>query len=417
MALPSYYISTSVTCVDTTATSKVLMLPPANTIPNVNLYIYDAGGAAATNPIYVSTQQGDEMDNGQSLITLNANNQSFRITPYNATKYAICQNYTQGLTPFQYAVQIILEFLEVSLDRAWQFLAVGPTGEVMLAVTNGGTNEGFYVSDDGGASFSRYEERTGTFVSCAVSLRYMYVLDSTGIIYRSDDNGLIWTPLQLPEGRTWISMAVNEGGDYIIVITANDVFWSSTTGNTFNNASFPIGENVQFTNCAFGDAPSVSQDDIVVYITAQDTTVGGDYIYVCTNLTEGNPFNPQGPLANWTTVSCNQSGSIAYALNDAGQLFKSTDYGQSWTYIDLAITLEPFYNTQIKCSSDGQILFGINGAELYFTDDGAASFTLKSPFSGVGGLLTSYGLSSNGRSSLFSVINTNALNVGRTRVL
>lgn len=415
MSYPTYYISSSVTAVDTSTQSKIIMLPPAlETLEVRPLMILDRTGNASVSSIYLSTQLNTFMDGGTSTIVMNVDFQCLNLIPYSTTRYAITTNYTQGLSPFLYALQIITEFIDISIENVWSTVAVSPNGQVMLAAASGGGLDGFYVSVNGGSTFSDRIPQSGSFVSSAIGSQYMFVLDSNGYLYKSDDNGSSWIQIGLPEGYTWVSMAINTIGDYIVLITSNLVFWSSNAGQSFNNASFAVGENVTFTGCALGDAPSEAQDDIVVYITAQDLGAGGDYIYVCTNLTEGDPFNQQGPFTNWATVSCNESGSIAYALNSTGELYKSTDTGQTWTYIDLAVTQEPYVNTQIKCSSNGLTLFGISvGGQRYLTDNGATSF---SPVGSViPGILAQYGLSGDGTTSLFALPSV-ALYRGQTRL-
>lgn len=432
MSFPIQYISSSVMNVNTSVTSTIIMLPPASTIQGVSLYIRDWAGLAETNPIYVSTQVNDLIDNYANTIILDRAYQSFRVVPYDTTHYAITANYTEGLMPYEYAIQLLLEFFDVSLSRTWSALAVGPDGSVMLAVTNGGDNEGFYVSVNSGISFSRFVGRTGTFVSCAVSNRRMFVADQGindgsqtpgspppgELLYFSEDSGLNWAPLS-QAAQPWISIATNTEGDVVLAITSLAILFSVDQGESFTSLTFPVGLGTTFTGCAIGDPPSVNQDDIVMYLSAQGA--GAEYVYVNINPTEGGQFQTSGsPQANWTAVCCSLSGSIAYALTDLGDLYKTTDTGTSWTPISIGITLAPFFNTQLHCSDDGQILYGINGTSIYLTEDGAQTFRLLDPIPDITALLLQSGLSRDGLISLFSSTKTDgdtALNVGRTRIL
>lgn len=411
MSYPTYYISSSVTNVDTTTTSKIVMLPTAGTIQGASLYIKDIGGNAATNNIWISTQQFDLIDNYASTITLTTNYQSFKVVPYSTTRYAITQNYTNGLSPFLYAIQLIYEFLSIPLAQQWSALAVSPDGTLMLAVATDSVGGGFYVSVDSGLSFPRYTNYAGgSFVRCAFGFQTMYILSPTGALFRSFDNGVSWDAVGLPGAvYSWVSMSVyEEGGRYsddIVVIGNNVIYWSTNSGGSYTDASFPVGPGTSFTGCALAAN--------IVYISAQDIAMGGDSIYVCTNLSGGGSFIAQGPTYNWTSVCCSQSGTIAYALTSGGDLYKSVDTGSTWTLIPLTVTLQPYVNI-LACSSDGQTLFGIDSTgQRYLTKDGATSF------SAVGGILASvlnqYGLTANGRESLFAVPGV-ALNVGRTRI-
>ena len=432
MSFPVYYISTSVMNVNTFTTSKIVMLPPASTIQGMSLYVRDWAGFAETNPIYVSTQLNDLIDNNANTIVLDRAYQSFCVVPYSATRYAITANYTEGLAPYQYAIQLLLEFFVVSLSRIWSALAVGPDDTVMLAVAQGGGVEnqaGFYVSVDSGISFSRYTERTGNFVSCAVSKRGMFVADAgvddgsqtppiRGLLYGSFDYGLNWTQLS-PAAQPWVSLVTNVDGDVLLAITSQVALFSVDQGTTFSSQTFPMGLGSEYTGCAIGDPPSEFQDDIVLYISVRGS--GAEFIYRNINPTEGGFFQASSPQADWGTVTCSRSGSIVYALTETGDFYKSTDTGTTWTLIT---TPEPFKNSQLKCSDDGQTLVGISGSNnLYLTEDGAQTFRLLDPLADATAVLTRYGVSGNGKTFLFSSTTPldaptfGVLNVGRTRIL
>jgi hypothetical protein len=364
------------------------------------------------------------MDNHASTIVLDRAYQSFRVVPYDTTHYAITANYTEGLMPYEYAIQLLLEFFVVSLNRSWSALAVGLNGTVMLAVTNGGDNPGFYVSVDSGISFSRYTERTGNFVSCAVSDRGMFVADAgvndgsqtppiRGLLYSSFDYGLNWEPLS-EAAQPWVSLVTNTAGDVVLAITSQAALFSVDQGTTFSSQTFPLGLGSEYTGCAIGDPPSEFQDDIVLYISVRGS--GAEYIYVNINPTEGGFFQASSPQADWKAVACSLSGSIVYALTDGGDLYKSTDTAASW---NLMTTPEVFLNRQLQCSDDGQILYGINGTNIYLTEDGAQTFRLLDPIPDIISILPQSGLSRDGLNSLFTSTKTDgdtALNVGRTRI-
>lgn len=100
MSYPTYYISSSVTNVDTLGSFKILMLPTASTIQDIPLIIRDAQGNASISTIFVSTQTFDLMDHYASTIEMATNFQSLRVVPYSTTRYAITLNYTDQLAPY-----------------------------------------------------------------------------------------------------------------------------------------------------------------------------------------------------------------------------------------------------------------------------------------------------------------------------
>ena len=95
----TYFISSSVTHVDTSLVSKILMLPTASTIQDIPLYIRDATGNAVTNNIYISTQMFDLIDHYASTITLNYEYQSVCFIPFSTTRYALTLNFS-NFAPF-----------------------------------------------------------------------------------------------------------------------------------------------------------------------------------------------------------------------------------------------------------------------------------------------------------------------------
>lgn len=100
MLYPTYYISSSVTNVDTFSTFKILMLPTASTIQDIPLIIRDTNGNASVSSIFVSTQRFDLIDHFASTLELSTNFQSLRVVPYSTTRYAITLNYMDQLTPY-----------------------------------------------------------------------------------------------------------------------------------------------------------------------------------------------------------------------------------------------------------------------------------------------------------------------------
>lgn len=414
MSYPTYYISSSIVAVDTRTESKIIMLPPAlETLEIKPLVILDRTGNASVNNIYLSTQIDNLMDNRLSTIVMSIDFQSLQIIPYSTTRYAITTNYTQGLSPFLYAIQIVTQFFDIPTAESWVTVAVSPDGTYLLAVASGGSNDGFYTSINNGISFSRYYERQDSFIASAMGSTYWFVLTS-GILYRSTDQGVRWDFFSLPR-QDILAIACNKIGDYVIVVSSGFLYYSFDAGATFERVNTLNTGEASITNCAIGDAPSISQDDIVVYITTQDSGSSDGYIYVTNNLTEGNPFYPYGPSKNWRCVSCNLAGDIAYALTDFYELYKSTDTGQTWTLL----TTPPanFLNIQIPCSSDGLVFFGFeltgSGLQRYLTQDGGTTFSPVGDL--LPGNLAQYGLSSDGRTSLFADPSVQ-LSVGRTIV-
>ncbi len=390
MALPSYYISSSVTTVDTETTSKILMLPPARSIQGTTLYIYDWKGTASVNPIYVSTQQDDLMDNTFSTIIMDTNYQSFRIAPFNSSRYAICQSYTGGLDFFTLAPRIGVYFQQRAFQRNWSAFATD-TGTNQLAVTNGGTARGFYSSTDGGSTWN-YTVRSENFVDCAMGrfggTWYAVSIGSSGAggyIYRSQNQGASWVPVGTNDTgpQIWVAIDCDNDGGVVYAITSNVVWTSGNAGENWLNRAFTIPSATYFTDIA------LAGNYAAAYISTSNAS-DGDGIYKSTDKL-GTTWTLCGPiLPAWLGVTTNDGGNIVYATTGAGEIYKSTDTGANWTMIN------GFYGwIKPRCSLDGSTLYGLDntGQQLYQTTDGGTTFTA---FGDPRSWITQYGCSQNG---------------------
>ena len=95
MAQRPVYISSSVINVNTSTTSKVIILPVVSSIQGNSIIIRDATGTANTNYIYLSTQGLDRFDNGRSTLIMSNSYQAVKVVAYSNINWAILQNYTQ----------------------------------------------------------------------------------------------------------------------------------------------------------------------------------------------------------------------------------------------------------------------------------------------------------------------------------
>lgn len=100
LALSTYYISSSVTYVDTTNHSKVIMLPTSSTVKDTFFYIKDLTGNANVSSIFISTQQNDLIDDTLSSIVLGYPYESARFVSFSTTRFSITSDYPWYLQPY-----------------------------------------------------------------------------------------------------------------------------------------------------------------------------------------------------------------------------------------------------------------------------------------------------------------------------
>jgi|GEM_PF-6896816 len=78
----------------------------------------------------------------------------------------------------------------------------------------------------------------------------------------------------------------------------------------------------------------------------------------------------------WTSVCSSSTGQIIYASSALDNLYKSTDYGESFS----KLTNSPQYGSACTCSSDGSKVIAYDnsgGYYLYISTDGGSSWTSK----------------------------------------
>ena len=367
MALPTYYISSSVTNVDTSATSKILMLPPAQTVPGVQFFIKDTAGFGLTNPIYISTQTGNTIEQTSDHITVAHNFGSYRLVPSNTTNYAITLRYDGDLNDFVNNIQVGLIFSTVNstLSVNWSCFSMSEEGTTLLAAASGintGT-QGFYYSTDGGLNWT-YFPRNGTFVDCVIGANGWYVAEqSDSVVYRTTNSGASWNFTSLSYSP--IAIDCDNTGQQVLAISSVGIHVSMDQGNSFTDVFIVLAAGTSYTDVA------VKGDGNAAYITS--TNVMGDQIYVSTDKTKST-WTAYGPTAEWSGITAND-GNTAYAVQFAtGEIWKSTDTGQTWSLL----AGQPYGNIKPLCSFDGNVLYGLDsvgGNTLYQTLDGGTTFT------------------------------------------
>ena len=96
----TYYLSSSLTYVNTDEETKLILLPPASEHIGASFYIKDYTGNAFYSSIFISTQLNDLMDDSLSSIVLGYNYHSARITAFSSTRYSITLDYPWNDLPF-----------------------------------------------------------------------------------------------------------------------------------------------------------------------------------------------------------------------------------------------------------------------------------------------------------------------------
>jgi photosystem II stability/assembly factor-like uncharacterized protein len=190
-----------------------------------------------------------------------------------------------------------------------------------------------YTSNNYGATWMEVYSlgSSNVFVCISLNGRYQTVVSCGDTIYQSRNFGLTWENILTdPNSDLYNSIetfptagcAMSFTGE-IQVIASENIYLSTNFGHTWN----PIFTDDDFIEKNW-DSIAISSDGS--YQTALDS--GGD-IYVSSDT--GNTWNmvndPNLLDKEWQTVFMSAGGQFQTVLNNGGNVYKSTTYGVSWT--------------------------------------------------------------------------------------
>ncbi len=210
---------------------------------------------------------------------------------------------------------------------------------------------------------------------------------------KSINNGLVWTDVSIPTSSDLSNMKYSMSGSEIVLVSKGynningNVFISNDSGLNWrkingNLLGIPIN-SIQFLNSKiitsssnYGNIYTSSFDgsDWNEGVSGKNITSTGTVIYKSEGATYNNSFNSIYSSIdgyNWTLKNNNQVygeiimmkaiGNTVYASTVSNRLFKSNDYGVTWTLISTISQI----NNILK---DGNTLYITSGA-VYNTND------------------------------------------------
>lgn len=276
-----------------------------------------------------------------------------------------------------------------------------------------GQNVGFYtysptnssgawvMSTDYGETFTytdinAYPYRSGTidedsyeFVACSQNLQYVYISllannhtqpsnPYSGIVVSSSDYGATFNRLSgIPLGfNTLYTIACNSTGQYVYAGifdapqgTSKKMYYSSNYGATWSESS----------------AADVFWQSITTSANGQRVIAGGafnSFIYptrVSISNDYGATFSLIGPIVPGLRVNqfdCDTTGQYVVAATTGG-VYRSTDYGVTWTQPNAPIMNNQTYK-YISCDSTGQYILvydnSVKDKNTYLSSDGGMTW-------------------------------------------
>ena len=229
-------------------------------------------------------------------------------------------------------------FSSVAYDGDWFDAAISMTGQYQLAARAGGENTGVYYSSNYGSTWTCGVTGTCRGVAMTEDATQMYCAIQSGLVYKSTNYGSSWTSVGLASGALWYGVQCSPDGVYVIVFDASPSgYWlSSNSGATWT------------------DYRSASDGAEKPFITKDGQTITG-------NLTNGVTYDFGSswtsitpPATGYTVNAMDWTGQYMYAVIGGGNsstIYRSSDYGASWTNCNVT-----YRHRNISCSSDGSIV-------------------------------------------------------------
>lgn len=214
----------------------------------------------------------------------------------------------------------------------------------------------------------------------------MAVAMSYGYVWVSSDGGATWSTPQIADmnsaTRNWRYVAMSPDGLTVIAIGI-DLMWRSADGGvTWTDVNPGLHSVPQFFDVA------ISDDGRYVLVCMSAHTNGTGKLYLSTD--GGVNWTLNGPDRIFTGCVTNDSGSVMYAAAGGqggdinGGVYKSTDYGATWTHIRPAFSLDSSstldrYAWLIDVDDTGDAVgltyYGSQFGYFYRSMDGGATWT------------------------------------------
>jgi hypothetical protein len=213
------------------------------------------------------------------------------------------------------------------------------------------------------------------YLSAVVSgVNYYYRTNSTGIINevgvcptedftqyatvggsylkKSNDSGLSWYNSFVSAGpANWVKVDVSENGQYVFVTDGSYVLKSSGYGSEFSFNSVKAASSSYFTDIAV----SRSGQYVVLAESKPSNSSSPGYIWVSNDY--GVNWTAKASIGSreWKNVSISGNGQymLASAGNNHDRLYRSTNYGVSWSVAGSAAT-DVYYYQGSAISDTGQ---------------------------------------------------------------
>jgi hypothetical protein len=265
----------------------------------------------------------------------------------------------------------------------WSSIDSSSDGTLLVAsATDGGSPNpsaaGVYLSRDSGVTWSKTSLPATNWVGVTTSANgnNLVATSYSGYVYRSTDAGATWTRV-VSINDYFTGIGASSDGAYVSIVTNRGaVYISSNSGVSFTKISRP-----QFAN-----AITINSSGQYQYITGSGNVSGdiyksSDYGASWTDVTASGT----GSNLFYKSITTSSDGSLIAAAATAGSgtatgIFMSRDFGDTW--FKATVSPDPGRWQAIASNNDGtRIIAASYGRDLYLSTDSGATWQNKTPIS------------------------------------
>ena len=251
--------------------------------------------------------------------------------------------------------------------RDWNFVSVSATGQYQNAIDTTGH---IYTTQDFGVNWAFvFDISSSSINTIDITHEGRYQTASNGnSIFTSNDYGRTWKKARDLQG-VQVYLSISLTGQYQKVISAGDsVYSSSDYGVTWTRLD--DGSDLFYSIQGFPTASiAMSYNGQYQVIVSESIYVSSDY-----GVSFSDVFIPDDPFTdrNWLDVDISSDGSTIVAIDSGGKVYKSINYGSTWSIIgDSDLNADKLWRN-VTISGDGRYmtLLQDNGFIYYSRDYG-----------------------------------------------
>jgi photosystem II stability/assembly factor-like uncharacterized protein len=259
-------------------------------------------------------------------------------------------------------------------NKNWVAVSLSTTGKYQTAITDTGD---IYISDDYGATRTvTYNIGVSSSNTISISFTGQYQTASNGLnIFVSNDYGFTWNNT-FSSGTSNIFVSISLTGKYQTIVSSGDtVYRSSDFGITWlplditnveNNTS-SVSQNTLYNSVETFPTAGValSYDGVYQTIVSENIYRSNDYGQTWTIINNNDEFYDN----NWIAVAMSSDGKYQTAVESYGNVFYSTDYGLTWIIKeDERFTNQNWISVALSATGQYQTVVQDNGL-VYCTND------------------------------------------------